>query len=133
MTREAFIEVLKREGYSYEMMGDSVVVNGGDSNGGDVVLSSLTSIPRGVVFKNVGNVDLRSLTSLPPGVVFENERSIDLRALTSIPPGVVFENGGNIWLDYLLGGNFTKWKGNIEGIDEKRLLNKMIKDGVFER
>ena len=172
MTREEFIKVLDKKDYSYEMMGDSVVVNGGDSNGvvilssltsiprgvvfrnrgavyfsdltslppdvvfknvGGVILSSLTSIPRGVVFKNVGNVDLRSLTSLPPGVVFENERSIDLRALTSIPPGVVFENGGNIWLDYLLGGNFTKWKGNIEGIDEKRLLNKMIKDGVFER
>jgi len=36
-------------------------------------------------------------------------------------------------LKSLLGGAFGYWEGNIEGIDEKRLLNKMIKDGVFER
>jgi hypothetical protein len=46
---------------------------------------------------------------------------------------VVFKNGGDIRLKSLTGGYFTNWKGNIEGIDEKRLLNKMIKDGVFER
>jgi hypothetical protein len=44
---------------------------------------------------------------------------------------VEFKNGGDVNLDYLLGGYFNEWKGNIEGIDSKRLLNKMIKDGVF--
>jgi len=33
----------------------------------------------------------------------------------------------------LIGGWFNEWKGNIEGIDSKRLLNAMIKQGVFER
>jgi len=36
-------------------------------------------------------------------------------------------------LKSLLGGAFGYWKGNIEGIDSKRLLNLMIKQGVFER
>jgi hypothetical protein len=46
---------------------------------------------------------------------------------------VEFKNDGSVSLDYLLGGDFTKWNGNIEGIDSKRLLNVMIKQGVFER
>jgi hypothetical protein len=48
---------------------------------------------------------------------------------------VKFENEGNEGDVYLkaLEDWFNDWKGNIEGIDEKRLLNKMIKDGVFER
>jgi len=85
------------------------------------------------VFKNREDVDLRSLTSLPPGVVFENERSIDLRALTSIPPGVEFKNKRDVHLKALTGDWFSKWKGNIEGIDPKRLLNSMISKGLFER
>jgi hypothetical protein len=41
-------------------------------------------------------------------------------------------------LSSLIGGSipdkwFNKWKGNIEGIDSNRLLNKMINKGVFER
>jgi hypothetical protein len=44
---------------------------------------------------------------------------------------VEFRNGGDVSLDYLLGGNFTKWKGNIKGIDSNRLLNSMISKGVF--
>jgi hypothetical protein len=51
----------------------------------------------------------------------------------------VFSNGGNVNLGsllergYLSGGWFEDWTGNIEGIDDKRLLNKMIKDGLFDR
>jgi len=52
---------------------------------------------------------------------------------TSLPSGVVFRNGGDVYLDALTGGNFTKWKGNIEGIDPKRLLSFMISKGLFER
>ena len=89
MTREEFIEILKKEGYSYKIEGDKLVVTGN----GDVWLDSLTSLPPGVVFKNRGRVYLRSLT----------------------------------------GRWFDEWTGNIEGIDSKRLLNVMIKQGVFER
>ena len=55
-----------------------------------------------------------------------------LDALTSISPGVEFRNKGGVLLRDLI-GRFGDWNGNIEGIDSKRLLNKMIKQGVFER
>ena len=84
-----------------------------------------------MVFKNKGDVDLRSLTSLPPGVEFSNEGDIKLSALTSLPPGAEFKNGRDVYLGYLIGRWFKEWKGNIEGIDPKRLLNVMIKQGVF--
>jgi hypothetical protein len=64
------------------------------------------------VFKNRGNVYLSSLTSISPGVKFENEGDVYLKALED-------------W--------FNDWKGNMEGIDSKRLLNLMIKQGVLER
>jgi hypothetical protein len=152
MTQEEFIKVLDKKGYSYEMMGDSVVVNGGDSEGvvylesltslppgvvfkneWDVNLRSLTSLPRGVEFKNVGGVILSSLTSIPRGVVFKNVGNVYLGALISLPPGVEFRNEGVVYLDALIGGRFSKWSGNIKGIDSKRLLNSMISKGLFER
>jgi hypothetical protein len=129
MTREAFIKVLKKEGYSYEIEGDKVVVTGE----GFVYLRSLTSLPPGVVFRNRGYVDLGSLTSLPPGVEFRNRSSVYLTSLTSLPPDVEFRNEGDVYLGFLIGRWFDKWKGNIEGIDSKRLLNSMISKGLFER
>jgi hypothetical protein len=149
MTREEFIKVLKDNRYSYEIEGDKIIV----THKGSVWLDSLTSIPPGVVFRNEGNVFLQSLTSLPPGVEFRNGEGVGLGSLTSLPSGVVFNNGGavglgalpslppgvefrnkgQVWLDALIGGGFQDWKGNIEGINSKRLLNKMIKDGLFER
>jgi len=109
MTREEFIEILDEKRYSYKIEGDKIVV----TIKGHVYLDVLTSIPPGVVFRNKGNVNLRSLTSLPPGVEFKN--------------------GGYVWLRSLIGGEFDDWKGNIEGIDSKRLLNSMISKGIFER
>ena len=54
---------------------------------------------------------------------------------SSLPPGVVFSNEGDVKLPDLIGefNDFNKWKGNIKGVASKRLLNKMIKDGVLER
>jgi hypothetical protein len=46
---------------------------------------------------------------------------------------VVFKNKGFVYLRALTGGWFGAWKGNIKGIDSKRLLNSMISKGVFER
>ena len=100
-------------------------------------MRSLTSLPPGVEFNNGGSIDLYYLTSLPPGVAFRNGGSVNLNALTSLPPGVEFTNGGNfggnIDLRSLVSGYFGKWEGNIEGIEPKRLLNKMISLGIFER
>ena len=127
MTREEFIKVLDEKRYSYEIEGDKLVVIGGY-----VSLVALTSLPPGVEFKNAGDVNLESLASLPPGVVFENRGYVNLNSLTYLPPGVVFSNKGVVYLESLIGGYFNDWKGNIDGIDEKILLNKMISLGLFE-
>ena len=129
MTREEFIKVLKKEKYSYEIEGDRIVV----TYGYGVDLSALTSIPPGVEFRNRGYVGLKSLTSIPPGVAFGNDGIVNLQSLTSIHPVVEFNNEGNVWLGDIIGGFFNIWKGNIEGIKPNRLLNVMIKQGVFER
>jgi len=128
MTREEFIKVLDDKGYSYEIEGNKIVVTGGY-----IGLNSLTSLPPGVVFNNWSSVNLTSLTSLPLDVKFENGGSVYLDSLTSLPPGVEFNNRGYVYLDDLLGGYFNGWEGNIEGIDNKRLLNLMISKGLFER
>ena len=129
MTQEDFIKVLKRKGYEYEIEGDKLVI----TEDGDVNLDALTSLPSGVEFRNRGDVWLNSLTSLPPGVVFRNGRNVYLNSLTSIPPGVEFKNGGAVWLKSLIRGGFQDWEGNIKGIESNRLLNLMIKKGIFEK
>ena len=147
MTQEKFREVLDGEGYSYEIEGDKIIVTNEGTvyldhltslppgvefkNEGIVYLNDLTSLPPGVEFKNGGGVGLNALTSLPPGVGFKNRGSVYLNALTSIPPGVVFSNEGDVKLNALIGGFFNRWKGNTEGIYSKRLLNVMIKRGMF--
>jgi hypothetical protein len=146
MTQEEFIDILDRKGYSYEIEGDKIIV----TNEGTVYLGSLTSLPSGVEFKNVGNIFLDSLrelpsdvefkngggvwldslTSLPPGLKFKNKDDVYLDSLTSLPPGVVFKNA-DVQMGSLIGGWLNEWKGNIEGIDSKRLLNFMISKGMF--
>jgi len=149
MTREEFIEVLKKEGYSYEIVGGKIIITDRGpvdldrltsipsgvafKNGGGVYLMDLASLPPGVVFKNEGRVELVSLTSLPPGVKFSNGAHVILNSLTSLPSGVVFKNKGDVYLKALTGGWFDDWRGNIKGIDSKRLLNSMISKGLFER
>jgi len=129
MTQEEFIEILKEEGYSYEIEGDRIVV----TDRGTVDLNSLTSLPPGVEFENGRNVYLYDLTSISPGVVFRNGGDVYLSALKSLPPGVEFKNKGDVNLDSIIGGWFDEWEGNIEGIGSKSLLNMMIKQGLFER
>ena len=126
MTREEFIVVLEEEGYSYIEEGNKLVVTYGY-----VDLSSLQTLPPGVEFKNVGYVNLYSLKTLPPGVVFKNGGDVYLYSLKTISPGVEFKNGGNVLLESLVGEWIEGWKGNIEGIDSKMLLNLMINKGMF--
>ena len=132
MTREEFIKVLEKDGYSYKVEGDKIVV----THKVGVHLNSLTSLPPGVVFNNKGSVYLRSLTSLPPGVEFNNKNKggyVSLQSLESLPPDVVFNNVGDVNLRSIIGGIFDHWKGNIKGINSIRLLNVMISKGIFER
>ena len=72
MTREEFIRILDREGYSYEIEGDKLVVTHKVS----VYFGSLESLPLDVVFRNKGNVFFRSLETLPQGVEFRNEEDV---------------------------------------------------------
>jgi len=130
MTQEAFISILDKKGYSYEIEGDRIVV----THEGDVDLESLKSLPSGVNFRNIGYVDLESLESLHPNLEFRNEGDVFLKSITSIPRGVVFRN---VWGDVFL-LKIEGWVGmstffGIEGIDSKRLLNFMISKGLFER
>ena len=111
MTREEFIKELNDREYSYELEGNKIVIN----YKWMVVFNSLETIPPGVVFKNQGAIAFNSLKTIPPGVEFDNKGLVIFRSLIS---------GG---------GSFREWKGNIEGIDYKRLLNKMISIGLFDR
>ena len=127
MTQEEFVQVLKKGEYSFRRAGDEILV----THQGNVRLDSLKSLPPGVQFQNQGWVRLPSLKSLPPGVRFQNQGDVGLHSLESLPPGVRFENQGYVWLDTLVGGWFKGWKGNIEGVDPKRLLNLMIDKKLF--
>ncbi len=147
MTREEFIQILEKKGYSYKIEGDKLVVTfkgfvdfesltslppGVEfKNRGGVYLRLLKTLPPGVKFKNGGDVDLGALTSLPPGVEFKNGDNVFLESLKTLPPGVVFKNGGTVYLESLIGGWFNDWKGNIDGVDSQELLNLMIKRGMF--
>ena len=110
MTREAFIKELDSEGYSYKIEGDKIVIT------------------------HKAYVNLALLETLPPDVVFRNSGYVGLSSLKTLSPGVKFEHG-NVNLYSLVGGNgrFSDWSGNIDGIEPKRLLNKMIELGLFDR
>ena len=147
MTQEDFIEILDRENYSYYMEGDNIVVNHERGNeagvyGVHLVASRIEdedggyfdiidSIPAGVIFKNKGILNLSSLENIPDGVEFRNtgELKLDNISTSEIPLGFIFGNTGSI--------NFSnrywdhEWSGNIEGINDKRLMNMMIKQGLF--
>ena len=107
MTRDEFIKVLDGKEYPYELEGDKIIVTWGHT------------------------VDLSSIKSLPPFVEFRNGGHVWLDSLTSIPPGVEFRNEGTVKLEKLIGEWFYYWEGNIGGIGHKRLLNLMIKKGMF--
>jgi hypothetical protein len=129
MTREEFIKVLDKGGYSYTIEGDRVIV----THPGLVNLKSLQTLPQGIEFNNRGDVHLRSLQTLPQGIVFNNGGAVNLMSLQTLPQGIVFNNGGAVNLMSLTRGWFSGWQGNIGGIDFKRLLNKMISLGLFDK
>jgi len=131
MTREAFIRELNKNNYSYKIQAGRIVV----TQDGSVWLSYLRDLPSGVEFRNGANLNLEGLKVLPSETKFNNKRYIWLSSLASLPSKIVFMEGQNhdVHLGSFTGGWFSEWNGNIEGIDSNRLLNKMIKDGLFER
>lgn len=132
MTREEFIEELESiDHYPYEIEGNKIVVTSGDSEGNfDLVLES---IPSDVIFRNPGYVDLLYIDNIPSGVDFRNGGDVRFSSVTSIEKDVRFNNHGKVYLESIFGSWAHYWKGNIEGIESKRLLNKMISMGLFDR
>jgi hypothetical protein len=126
MTREAFIDVLR---CSYEIEGDKIIV----THKGWVVLDLLEEIPSDVHFNNSGGVSLGLLKEIPSGVQFNNGDLVEFNSLKRISSSVQFNNESTVYLRSLTGDGFIYWEGNIKGINNKRLLNMMIKQGVFER
>jgi len=100
-------------------------------NDGYVGLKALKSLSSDVVFRNGGRIFLHSIKTLPSGVQFMNRGHVDLELLQILPPGVEFKNGGDVNLSSLVGTWFEHWKDNIGGANSQRLLNVMIKQGVF--
>ena len=135
MTREEFAEKLQFNNYSYRIEGNKIVV----TDVSTVMFSILDSLPSGVEFNSGGPVYLYSIKYLPEGVIFNNQGDVILDSLRSISPEVEFNNKGDVRINSLINNDFAKhyyfddWEGNIEGVDSKRLLNKMISLGLFER
>ena len=135
MTQEEFKKILEEKGYPYREEGNKIVVTRTKSTGfGNINLESLETLPSDVVFDNEGDIRLRDLTSLPSGVEFNNGGDVSFHSLKTIPFRVEFKNWGYVYFGgSLIGGWLGGWHGNIEGIDPKRLLNKMISIGLFDR
>jgi hypothetical protein len=64
-------------------------------------------------------------------VEFNNSEWVNLNSLAHLPPGVEFNNVGWVWLGPA-GTDTGEWQVNIEGINGVRLLNLMIKKGMFK-
>jgi hypothetical protein len=142
MTKEEFIKVLDREEYPYEIVGNKIIVNAevgtpGYSGDGFLYLGDLKSLPPNVHFKVSGNIHLDALTHLPSGISFGGRGwMVKLDSLRSIPSDTRFEINASI--RSLIGpaggyGYFHAWEGLIEGIAPKRLLDKMVSLGLFNK
>lgn len=170
MTREEFIEVLDKEGYSHEIDGDKIIVKKDDNSDREGHILKITSIPSNIIFKCEGNLIFPYLTSLADGIEFRNNGRVSLREMKSIPSDIKFNNKGSVWAEELEniptgfefrneGAIFLKnirsipsgvkfnndggvyintytsinpWRGDsIDGIDNKRLVNLLIKQGMF--
>jgi hypothetical protein len=148
MTREEFIQILDEVKYHYNIKGDKIIINKFNDY---INFDSLISLPSGVEFMNKGSVSLESLDIIPHGVIFSNNGNVYLNSLKNIPKGVEFNNSGGVFLIELNSidrsvefrnlGNIRVANNKvipgldleIEGVNSNRLLNLMIKQGVFER
>ena len=114
-------------------------------NNGSVNLNSLTHLPEKISFNNKVDVYLNSLTSLSNGINFSNGRNVFLDSLTTIPRETIFSDVKFVNLQSIIGNRpmkphhswahnfFDSWEGNIRKIKPNILVNKMIKDGLFNR
>lgn len=148
MTREEFIDRIEKiPGYYYELEGDKIIIPkycvkmdwaieslppGVEfRNSGSVILDSLKEIPSGTKFYNKAWVSLNAIKHVPDGVEFYNTSGVVMDEVVSISPGVEFNNGGAISMERLKVNTEFDWEFEVKGIDDKKVLNGMIKRGIF--
>ncbi len=152
MTKERFIDILRNEGYSFEVVEDKIVVTDGSRghiyldidrmppnvdfvNEGFVSIPVLLEIPEGVSFNNSGYVSLPWVKRIASGTVINNGGYVTLRRLSNIPVDVQFKNRGEIYAagihidssDIQINPEVL----GIKGISNRSLFNLMIRQGVF--
>ena len=109
MTSEEFIRYLRGQDYEYRILGDRIII------------------------EHYYNLYLIPSTTIPDNVHFNNDGHVDLEDLKTIPKGTRFNNSRDVYLEFLPEKWISEWKGNIYGIDSKRLFNQMISLGLFDR
>jgi hypothetical protein len=136
MTREEFITILDDNNYLYKIVGDKISIIEKRFLGktwSNIELEPIESIPPNIHFDNdlgyhaSGDVFLSNLKALPHGIVFNNKGDVYLQSVETIHPSVQFNNKGDVKLKLF----FKYLECNIDGIASNRLLNGMIKRGLF--
>lgn len=126
MKRDSFIKHLTKKKYLFTDTGDNIIIHGVDPS------KRLNSI------QTYGEIDLSSLSSLPRGVIFED--TVDIiripnMSIANIPDNTIFLNSGEILL-IDLGEYGGKWLSSsfksdldlmIDGISPGKLLTNMVK------
>jgi hypothetical protein len=141
ITSSEFIYVLDKMDFIYSIEGDMIIIGSNglskkgyrDLNHGNINLSALKSLPPNIVFKNTGWIDFESITYVPPGTNFDNGGRVYLDSVTEISPTANFgDYVTDVWIEKLR-IKTEEWDLDISGIRDVRILNKMIKDGLFDR
>jgi hypothetical protein len=139
MTQEEFKRELDQKGIFYEMEGERLVI----VCYSDLNLNRIKAIPSGVIFRHWNSgvhpkVYLNGLEEIPSGVEFGGGR-IYLNSLRRIDPSIKI--GGNcVMICPMLGTEnglcvpaIYSFMFGIDGIEDWRILNKMISSGLFDR
>ena len=142
MTREAFIEYLESKNIDFQIEPSGMIVITYDDY--DLYLdNTVIEIPSGVEFRTSHQVRGSWVKVVNPNVIFNmqgkwgSEPWVWLPNVEKIYPGVEFHNNGSCILKMLEREGranvvtFRDWAGNIKGVDSNRLLNVMIKQGIF--
>jgi hypothetical protein len=124
MTQEEFINVIERKNYPYSIEGDTIVFPSRINN----ITFDITSIPSNVEFRNGGDVVMNVLESVPANVKFNNGGSIFMHNVKSVDPSSPFLNKSRVFLYEISTMIFPP---KIKGIRNKRILNLMVKRGLF--
>lgn len=130
MSVKRFKRTLEKRNYPYTEKDGRIVIGVESYN---VDLRGIKSIPPRITFEN-GGVVILSTKEIPGEIEFRNGSSVELDPIKTISSSVKFYNKGDVYLG--IPGNkilFNPWEGNIEGINPKRLLNKMVELGLFDR